>query len=135
MIPETQNNKDPGRLKGKYGTMPSKDKVKQPTNNMGEEARPFTVFYVNPQTPEEVHTDTIMAVDCEDALAIAAEQHKANTILHVRGIGDDDFSGGAINSANMHTHQQKNFPCARFINGKFHQATFTDDRLLETLLD
>ena len=102
---------------------------------MANEARPFTVFFVNPQTPEEVHTDTIMATDCEDALAIAAEQYKANTILHVRGIGDDGFSGGVIKSASMHTHQQKHFPCARFINGKFHQATFSDDQLLETLLD
>ncbi len=117
--------------------MPSKDKdkIKQQSKRKGDEARPFTVFFVNPETPEEVHTDTIMARDCEDALIIAAERHRTNTILHVRGIGDSDFSNGGINAAGEPANRKNHFPCARFINGKFHQATFSDDRLLETLFE
>mgnify|MGYP006995600574 CR=1 FL=1 len=108
--------------------MPSKDKGEQQSNQKAGEARPFTVFFVNPQTPEEVHTDTIMARDCEDALIIAAQRHRTNTILHVRGIDDNELS-----SARKPTDCEKRFPCARFINGKFHPATFSDDQLLETL--
>jgi hypothetical protein len=113
--------------------MPSK--AKQRTNSLINKARPFTVFFVDPLTPEEVHTDTIMARDCENALAIAAEQQTENTILHIRSIGDDGVSNGTIQTASLQPHQQKSFPCARFINGKFHQTTFSDDRLLESLLD
>lgn len=115
--------------------MPSKDKVNNQSDELGYETRPFTVFFVNPQTPEEVHTDTIMAKDCEDALHIATREHRTNTILHVRGIGAGDFFGDKISTAKGPVGTSNNFPCARFINGKFHQATFSDDRLLESLLD
>ncbi|NQU58552.1 MAG: hypothetical protein HQ513_15080 [Rhodospirillales bacterium] len=113
--------------------MPSKDKVEQQANKKGNEARPFTVFFVNPGSPEEVHTDTFMATDCEHASLIAAQRHRANTILHVRGIGDSEFSSAGTKAANASANSNNHFPCARFINGKFHQATFNDDQLLETL--
>jgi hypothetical protein len=115
--------------------MPSKDKARQLTKNKGNEARPFTVFLVNPETPEEVHTDTIMARDCEHALVIAGQRHRSNTILHVRGIGEGEFFSTGINAAVEQTGPKSHFPCARFINGKFHQATFNDDQLLETLFE
>jgi len=115
--------------------MPSKDKVNKQTGQWGDETRPFTVFFVNPETPEEVHTDTLMAVDCEDAFEIAAAQHGANRVLHIRGIGETGFTtaeqDGEANSEDCVNH----YPCARFINGKFHRATFNDDPLLDSVLD
>lgn len=115
--------------------MPSKDKARERSDHRGSEARPFTVFFVNPETPEEVHTDTIMARDCEDATLIAAQRHRSNTILHVRGIGDSDFFNTGINAAAGPMDRKSHFPCARFINGKFRQTTSSDDRILETLFE
>lgn len=113
--------------------MPSKDKVKAQLERKASDIRPFTVFYVNPQTPEEVHTDTIMALNCEDASAVAGERHKNNTILHIRGIGDSEFNTDSEECADDTGAHEKSFPCARFINGKFHSTTFSDDSLLESL--
>ncbi len=115
--------------------MPSKDKVNIRSEQKGDEARPFTVFFVNPQTPEEVHTDTIMAQNSEEATALAAERHGSSTILHVRGIGETGFpSTGTSRSESAETGKDI-LPCARFINGKFHSTTFNDDPLLESLFD
>ncbi len=115
--------------------MPTKDKVKAQNDHKGKEARPFTIFYVNPQTPEEVHTDTIMALDNEEASAIAADQHKLSTILHVRGIGETGFITSPGKDEEEVEVVKNNLPCARFINGKFHSTTFSDDTLLESLFD
>ena len=115
--------------------MPSKDKVKELTGPQANEARPFTVFYVIAKTPEEVHTDTIMARDCEDAQAIAAAKHMTTSILHVRGIGDTEPSCSQEAEASARRASYDQFPCARFIKGKFLQATFTDDTILESLSD
>jgi|GEM_PF-1693055 len=115
--------------------MPSKDKVKELTGQQANEARPFTVFYVNPETPEEVHTVTIMAQDCEDAQAMAAAQHMTKSILHVRGIGDNDPTCDEDSTAPVTRTSNEQFPCARFIKGKFLPATFTDDTILESLSD
>jgi len=135
--PETQNNKDPGRQKG-HGTMPSKDKVKEQSRQTALQARPFTVFFVSPETPEEVHAETIMATGCEDALEKAAGRHGNNTVLHVRGIGDNGFTTVCEDEAQKAATGNKcqnHFPGARFINGKFHQVTISDERLLESLSD
>ncbi|HJN25350.1 MAG TPA: hypothetical protein QGG18_06635 [Rhodospirillales bacterium] len=115
--------------------MPSKDKVKAQEERKKSDLRPFTVFYVDPQTPEEVHTDTIMASGCEDASAIASERHRSNTILHIRGIGDNDFTTGTEKQSEKGVVARGRFPCARFINGKFHSTTFNDDPLLESLFE
>ena len=131
---EIQNNKDPGRREEK-GTMPSKDKVKAQSERNNGETRPFTVFYVNPATPEEVHTDTIMAINCEDASALAGERHRANTILHIRGIGDNTFTTDGDHEDKKEGACTSHLPCARFINGKFHPTIFSDDTLLESLFD
>ena len=115
--------------------MPSKEKVKQLTGPQANEARPFTVFYVNAKTPEEVHTDTIMAQNREDAQAMAAAKHKTTSILFVRGIGDKEPSRDKEAPAHIRRVSYEQFPCARFIKGKFLQATFTDDTILESLSD
>jgi len=115
--------------------MPSKDKVKELAAPQANQARPFTIFYVNAETPEEVHTDTIMASDCEDAQAMAAAKHMTTSILHVRGIGDTEPSRDKEAPASSRRARYEQFPCARFIKGKFHQATFTDDTILESLSD
>jgi len=115
--------------------MPSKEKVKQLTGLQANEARPFTVFYVNPETPEEVHTDTIMAQDCEDAQAMAGAKHMTKSILHVRGIGDNEPPCDDEAPAPVRRASNEQFPCARFIKGKFLTATFTDDTILESLSD
>jgi hypothetical protein len=115
--------------------MPSKDKVKELTGPQANEARPFTVFYVSAKTPKEVHTDTIMANNSEDALAMAATKHMTTSILHVRGIGDNKPSSNEEALASIRRASYEQFPCARFIKGKFRQATFTDDTILESLSD
>ena len=97
--------------------------------------RPFTIFYVNAKTPKEILTDTIMAQNYEDALALAATKHMPNSILYVRGIGDSDPTNIKKTSTPFRGPSYEKFPCARFINGKFLQATFTDDIILEALSD
>ena len=134
MTTETKNNKDPGRRK-EEGTMPSKDEVKAQTERKHSEIRPFTIFYVRPERPEEVHTDTVMALNCENASKIASDRHRNNTILHIRGIGDTDFTTEADEQSETKDTCKSNLPCARFINGKFHSTTFSDDPLLESLLE
>ena len=115
--------------------MPSKDKVKKRVGPQANEARPFTVFFVNAETPKEVHTDTIMAWDCEDAQAIAAAKYMTTSVLHVRGIGDTDPSCYQAAPVPAKRARYEQYPCARFIKGKFLQATFTDDTILESLSD
>jgi len=115
--------------------MPSKDKGKRQSSEQGSEARPFMVFYVNRDTPEEVHTDTIMAHDCENALTIAGKRHRADIILYVRGIGDTERSNAQTNAVDTAQPCKNRFPCARFINGEFRQATPSDDQLLESLFE
>jgi hypothetical protein len=115
--------------------MPPKDKVKELTGPQANEARPFTVFYVNARTPEEVHTDTIMANNCEDAQALATTKHMTTSILHVRGIGDNEPASNEEAPESIKSASYDQFPCARFIKGKFRQATFTDDTILESLSD
>ncbi len=112
--------------------MPSKDPINK---KKGVETRPYTVFYVNPETPEEVHTDTIMAQDCEDASTLAAKRHGIKNILHVRGIGETDFTITDNKESQKAKSGNNHFPCARFINGEFLQATFSDDPFLDNLSD
>jgi hypothetical protein len=115
--------------------MPSKDKAKKLTGTQANEARPFTVFYVDAKTPKEVHTDTIMAQDREDAQAMACAKHMTTSILHVRGIGDNEPTCNEEGPASVRGASYEQFPCARFIKGKFLEATFTDDKILESLSD
>ena len=115
--------------------MPSKDKAKKLTGPQANEARPFTVFYVDAKTPKEVLTDTIMAHDHEDAQAMARAKHMTMSILHVRGIGDNEPSCDEEAPASVRGASYEKFPCARFIKGKFLEATFTDDTILESLSD
>jgi hypothetical protein len=115
--------------------MPSKDKLKKLKGLEKNETRPFIIFYMNVKTPKEVLTDTIMAQDYKEAQAVAATKHMTSSIVHVRGIGDNyppcnDRAPSAVKRLGY-----AQFPCARFINGKFLQATFTDDPILETLSD
>ena len=115
--------------------MPSKNKAKKLYDPQANETRPFIVFYVNAKSPKEVLTDTIMAQNCKDAQDMAARKLMTNSILYVRGIGDSEptYSKATPNSVSKPSHTQ--FPCARFIKGKFLQATFTDDTILESLSD
>lgn len=110
--------------------MPSKDPVNK---QRGEDSRPYTVFFVNPETPEEVHTDTVMAHSCEDASAIATARYGIGNTLHIRGIGEEASEPDM--TASHKPAEKQHYPCARFINGKFMSATFSDDRLLEKLVD
>lgn len=110
--------------------MPSKDPINK---QQGNEARPFTIFYVNPETPEEVHTDTVMAHNCEEANTVATARYGMNCILHIRGIGDEDHAPAQENTAPCSPEEKPHFPCARFINGEFHSTTFSDDSVLEDL--
>ena len=68
--------------------MPSKKQLRELSSKKKDEFRPFTIFFVDPDSPEEVQTDTIMAMDYEDAKHTATEKHPSKSILHVRGIGD-----------------------------------------------
>ena len=116
--------------------MPSKDKIKTDAEKSGENTRPFTIFYVNPDTPEEVHTGTIMAHDYVDASALAASRFVRSTILYVRGIGENGFSANNDEDADESIkHNASPFPCARFIKGKFHSTTFNDEVILESMSD
>ena len=97
--------------------------------------RPFTIFFVNAKTPKEILTDTIMAVNYEDAQVIAATKHMNASILYVRGIGDNERGSIKKASSIFEGPDYEQFPGARFINGKFLQATFADDHILESLSD
>jgi hypothetical protein len=132
--PETKIYKSPGRHK-EFQIMPSKDKIKKLNDPKINTTRPFVIFYVNAKAPKEVLTDTIMARNCGDAQDIAAIKHMTTSILYVRGIGDSEpnCNKRAPNSVREPNYTQ--FPCARFIKGKFLQATFTDDTILESLSD
>lgn len=109
--------------------MPSKEQVTKETTNSEAEKRPFTVFYVKPETPEEVHTETIMARNHEEASSLSSSRHEMNTILHVRGIGERPLFKSADTPSRT---VKRNFPCARFIHGKFLQTTFSDEILLDS---
>jgi hypothetical protein len=115
--------------------MPSKDKIKKLNDPQENEIRPFTVFYVNAKSSKEVLTDTIMAQNYKDAQHMASIKHMTTSILYVRGIGDNEqtCNKGALNLVGEPNYKQ--FPCARFIKGKFLQANFTDDTILESLSD
>ena len=115
--------------------MPSKDKLKKLKGFEENETRPFIIFFVNAKTPKEVLTDTIMAQDCKEAQAMAATKHMTTSILHVRGIGDNDTPWNNRAPSTIKRLGYAQFPCARFINGEFLQATFTDDPILESLSD
>ena len=115
--------------------MPSKDKLKKLKGLEGNETRPFTVFYVNAKTSKEVQTDTIMAQSYKEAEAMAATKHMTTAILHVRGIGDNEAYCKDTASKSFKAQNSTQFPCARYIKGKFLQATFTDDSILESLTD
>ncbi len=101
--------------------MPTKESVNNVTHSDTGHMRPYTVFYVNPETPEEVHTDMVMAHDREDATRISSHRHKTDVVLHVRGIGDNTAQA-----------EPAHYPCARFINGEFRRATFSDEPFLDS---
>jgi len=115
--------------------MPSKVKIKKLCDPQENETRPFIVFYVNAKSPKEVLTDTIMAQNCRHAQDMAAIKLMTNSILYVRGIGDNEPTYSKITSNSVRQPSHIPFPCARFIKGKFLQATFTDDTILESLSD
>lgn len=115
--------------------MPSKDKLRKLKGPEENKTRPFIIFFVNAKTPKEVLTDTIMAQDYKEAQVMAATKHMTTSILHVRGIGDNDPPCNDRSPSAVKRLSYAQFPCARFINGKFLQATFTDDPILEFLCD
>ena len=115
--------------------MPSKDKIKKLHDPQENETRPFIVFYVNTKSPKEVLTDTIMAQNCMHAQDMAAIKLMTNSIVYVRGIGDNESTYNKITPGAVRKQSHTQFPCARFIKGKFLQATFTDDTILESLSD
>jgi len=115
--------------------MPSLNKIKKLKGSQQNVTRPFTIFYVNAKTPKEVLTDTIMAQNYEEAQAMATTKHMPNSILYVRGIGDSDSTNMKRTSSPFRGPNYEQFPCARFIKGKFLQANFKDDIILESLSD
>ena len=131
---ELKINKCPGRHEG-FHIMPSKDTIKKLNDSQENETRPFTVFYVNAKSSKEVLTDTIMARNCKDAQDMAIVKHMTTSILYVRGIGDNEQTCNKRAPYSVREPNYVQFPCARFIKGKFLQATFTDDTILESLSD
>ena len=109
--------------------------MKELSSKKKDAVRPFTVFFVNPDSLEEVQTDTIMALDYEDAKHLAAEKHPSKSILHARGIGDRITNNNNNISVYMNKSNSEKFPGARFIKGEFLPTTFSDDNILETLSD
>ena len=115
--------------------MPSKKQLRELSSKKKDEFRPFTVFFVDPDSPEEVQTDTIMAMDYEDAKHTATEKHPSKSILHVRGIGDRVRNDKNHKSLYINESNNDKFPGARFIKGEFLPTTFSDENILETLSD
>ena len=108
------------------------EKLKDSQQNV---IRPFTIFFVNAKTPKEILTDTIMAKNHEDAQSMAATKHMNASILYVRGIGDNKQGNIKRPSDPYRDPSYEQFPGARFIKGKFLQATFADEIILESLSD
>lgn len=76
-----------------------------------------------------------MAENYENAQAIATAKHMHTTVLYVRCIGDNEQGNIKSLSSPYGENSCEQFPGARFIKGKFLQATFPDDIILETLSD
>ena len=91
--------------------------------------RPFAVFHVNKQTPEEIHTETVMADGPEQARGLVQDKYRENVILHVRTIGVPETAPAPENKISAP------LPGARFIKGEFRAVPFLDDMLPETIPD
>ncbi|HER26542.1 MAG TPA: hypothetical protein ENI69_05490 [Rhodospirillales bacterium] len=110
--------------------------MKSTTNNETIEAvgdgpdRPYSVFYVDPDTAKAICADTVMAPDKDTARRLTGDKYNDCMILYVRRVGSDD---GDQNTDPLPL--PADLPGARFIDGKFHAADNTDETELGALCD
>lgn len=84
----------------------------------------YFIFHVKRFAPEEILVDTVRASTEAEARVIAKRQFPVSTILNIRG-----------NANTLKGSQIDGYPSARFIKGKFHAATFTDESMLPEHID
>jgi len=107
--------------------------------NRKQGQKPFTVFHVRLEQPEEILVDAVMAEDIEEAQRIATEFGK-RTVLHVRPLGDasppdKDKGLREIPPRAIHHKSDAPPPSARFIKGKFLPASSDEETLYEIAPD
>jgi len=121
----------------KQGNMGSFNHQKKERGNTGKsERRPFSVFHVKRQSPEEIHLETIMAPDIESARKIAIDSLSNSTVLHVRGIGETSFLRECNDTSPLSPPTLSGpLPGARFIKGEFHATSEKDEKILDSLAD